>query len=145
MGPEKMTGGGYCMDEASWRRQAKAAAYAYPRLEAALRDLRATGVTSRLSGAPGRGGDSRAVEDAALRELPPEDQAVYDAVTAALALMSRLNSPGRRKRLADLVYFRRTHTLYGAAAVLEVSAETARRWNADFLLLLYGQLRKVRA
>ena len=47
----------------------------------------------------------------------------------------------KRRRLVELVYWRRTHTVYGAGVEIGVSEETAKRWNADFLLCVAGYLR----
>lgn len=98
-------------------------------------------VTPRLSGMPGGGGSGRAVEDAALRQLPLEEQTAHDAVEHALRMMDLFRTAAKRRRLVELVYWRRTHTIYGAGIVLGVSEETAKRWNGDFILCVTGYLR----
>ncbi len=125
----------------TWRASARRAATAYPRHQEDLRELQRTSVTARLSGMPGGGGSGRAVEDAALRQLPPPDQTELDAVEHALRMMGLFRSGAKRRRMVELVYWRRTHTLYGAALEVGVSEETAKRWNAEFLLCVESYLR----
>ncbi len=125
----------------TWRDQARKAASAYPRLHEELRELQRMSVTPRLSGMPGGGGSGRAVEDAVLRQLPPEEQNAHDAVEHALRMMDLFRTAAKRRKLVELVYWRRTHTVYGAGVEIGVSEETAKRWNADFLLCVAGYLR----
>lgn len=126
----------------TWRRPAKDAAYAYPRLRRELAELRSMSVTPKLSGMPRGGGASRSVEDAALRQLPPGERAAFEAVDRALRLLRVFRTAEKRRRLVEMVYFRQSHTIYGAGAVLEVSEVTARQWNRDFLLSVYTGLGK---
>ena len=125
-----------------WRREARAAAYAYPGLAAELQELRRVKLSSGLGGAPKGTGAQRPSETAALRELPGDLQAKHDAVAAAMSQVGRLHRGGLRRQLVVLVYFRRSHTVYGAAAALGVSENTAKRWNADFLLAVSVGLKK---
>ena len=125
----------------TWRDQARRAVMAYPRLHEELADLQRMSVTPRLSGMPGGGGTGRSTEDAALRQLPPEEQTAHDAVEHALRMMSLFRTAAKRRQLVELVYWRRTHTVYGAGVEIGVSEETAKRWNGDFLLCVAGYLR----
>lgn len=125
----------------TWRDTARRAAQAYPRLHEELSDMQRMSVTPRLSGMPSGGGAGRATEDAALRQLPPEAQAAHDAVEHGLRMMDLYRTAGKRRRLVELVYWRRTHTVYGAGVEIGISEETAKRWNADFLLCVESFLR----
>lgn len=125
----------------TWRDQARRAAQAYPRLHEALTELHRMSVTPRMSGMPSGGGSGRAVEDAALRQLPPDEQIAHDAVEHALRMQELFRTAVKRRRLVELVYWRRTHTVFGAGVELGVSEETAKRWNSDFLLCVAGYLR----
>ena len=98
-------------------------------------------VTPSLSGMPMGGGERRSTEDAALRQLPPEDQRRLDAVAQALAISEHLTSGLSRVKLIELVYFRRSHTVEGAALQIPCSVQTAKIWNSDFLLLVWSRLR----
>lgn len=125
----------------TWRAQARQAAYDYPDLRTALRDLQSMNITPSLSGMPGGGGEHRSTEDAALRQLPPDDQRRFDAVSQALSISEHLTSGLSRVRMIELVYFRRSHTVEGAAMQIPCSAQTAWTWNNDFLLLIWSQLK----
>lgn len=125
----------------TWRQAARQAAYDYPGLRAQLRDLQSMSVTPSLSGMPMGGGDHRSTEDAALRQLPPEDQRRLDAVAQALAISEHLTSGLSRVKLIELVYFRRSHTVEGAALQIPCSVQTAWTWNNDFLLLIWSRLK----
>lgn len=125
----------------TWRQAARQAAYDYPGLRAQLRDLQSMSVTPSLSGMPMGGGEHRSTEDAALRQLPPEDQRRLDAVAQALAISEHLTSGLSRVKLIELVYFRRSHTVEGAALQIPCSVQTAWTWNNDFLLLIWSRLK----
>lgn len=126
----------------SWRRIARQAAYDYPGLRAQLRDLQSMSVTPSLSGMPIGGGERRSTEDAALRQLPPEDQRRLDAVAQAVEISEHLTSGLARRKLIDLVYFRRSHTVEGAAMQIPCDVRTAKTWNSDFLLLIWSGLQQ---
>lgn len=124
----------------TWKDKARRAVRAYPKLHAELLDLQRMSVTPRLSGMPGGGEPGRATEDAALRQLPPDEQTAHDAVEHGLRMLKIYRTAAKRRRLVELVYWRDTHTIYGAGVVLGVSEETAQRWNADFLLCVQSYL-----
>ena len=77
-----------------------------------------------------------------LRELTQREQRAQEAVETALDAMGNFKSAKKRKKLVDMVYFRRSHKLYGAGVELEISEETAKHWNSDFLLCVWGGLRR---
>ena len=99
-------------------------------------------VTPSLSGMPIGGGERRSTEDAALRQLPPEDQCRLDAVAQAVEISEHLTSGLARRKLIDLVYFRRSHTVEGAAMQIPCDVRTAKTWNSDFLLLIWSGLQQ---
>lgn len=126
----------------SWRKVARSAAYDYPKLRRELRDLQAQAVTPSLSGMPHGGEPGRSTEDAALRQLPYEQQRRLDAVEQAVAISSQLTSGLSRVKLIEMVYFIRRYTLEGAAMQIPCDVRTAKTWNNDFLLLVWGRLRE---
>lgn len=77
-------------------------------------------------------------EDIAIRELPKINQREYDAVRKAIEKTEKLPTGAERLQLIDLVFFRRTHTLDGAAMQIHCSYRTARRYHADFIVLVAG-------
>lgn len=124
-----------------WRHAARNAAYEFPRLRAELRDMQTQSITPRLSGMPGGAGEHRSTEDAALRQLPAAEQRRHDAVAQAVQICGQLTSGPSRVKLIDLVYFRRSHTVEGAALQIPISSRQAWGWNNDFLLLVWARLR----
>lgn len=124
-----------------WRHAARSAAYDYPRLRQALRDLQTMSVTPSLSGMPHGGEAERSTEDAALRQLPHTQQRRLDAVEEAVTISSQLTSGPSRVKLVELVYFTRRFTVEGAAMQIPISVRQAWAWNNDFLLLVWARLR----
>lgn len=76
---------------------------------------------------------NRPTEDAALRELPKCQMRELNAVARALKETSLQRNGDQKIALIDLVYWRRTHNLAGAAMKLYISEVTAKRWNGEFL------------
>lgn len=62
------------------------------------------------------------------------------AVEAAIKETEQLADGGERLRLIDLVLWKRTHTLQGAALACYVSERTAQEWHRQFIRLV-GQKR----
>lgn len=62
------------------------------------------------------------------------------AVADAIAETERLVDGAERLRLIDLVLWKRTHTLQGAAMAVYVSERTAQEWHRQFIRLV-GQKR----
>lgn len=129
----------------SWRHEAKSALRAYPRLLKKQTTLSAapTQTTPNYNGVAVRGGEaSRSAEEAALRSVLSErERAQLEAVRTALELEKKYPNADARLRMIDLVYFRRTHTLEGAAEVCRYSIETVKRWNAEIQIAVYAALR----
>lgn len=71
---------------------------------------------------------SRTTETAALRQLTGKEQEELYAVEAAIAASS-----AETVQLIRMVFWRRSHTLQGAALELHLSYRSARRRQADFL------------
>ena len=62
------------------------------------------------------------------------------AVEAAISDTEQLIDGSERLRLIDLVLWKRTHTLQGAALACYVSERTAQEWHRQFIRLV-GQKR----
>lgn len=60
-------------------------------------------------------------------------QRSVDAVQYAMEQVLKKPQGELTIKLFDMVYYYRSHTLYGAAQVLHVSVETAKRYNKAFL------------
>lgn len=90
---------------------------------------------------PSGSGESRPTEETVMRQLPYTQQRRLDAVEHAITISSQLTSGPSRVKLIELVYLKKSHTIEGAAMQIPVSVQTAKIWNSDFLLLVWGQLR----
>ena len=120
-----------------WRSRAKNALRRYPELCRAERDLRSGKVTPAYSGMPMGGEASRTTEIIAMRQLPRNEQRDLDAVRATLETINRqYKNADLRISLIDIVYWRRTHTVDGAAMRLHISSSTAHLWDRDLIKLV---------
>lgn len=59
-----------------------------------------------------------------------------EAVEAAIEETKQLIDGAERLRLIDLVLWKRTHTLQGAALAVYVSERTAQEWHRQFIRLV---------
>jgi hypothetical protein len=86
---------------------------------------------------PGSGGGiSRGVESTAIKELPKPNQLEYDAVRRAVAVTERMRTGKDRLRLIDLVFWKQSHTLDGAAYAVGISYDTAVGYHRDFIMIV---------
>lgn len=63
-------------------------------------------------------------------------KAEIEAVRAAVAETEQLADGAERMKLVDMVLWRRTHTIQGAAMAIFVSDRTAREWHRQFVQLV---------
>lgn len=125
----------------NWREQTKRIIEAYPGLLREENELRECKITPSANGMPGGGGVSRSTENVAMRELPPESQRMLDSVRNAIATTNRYRNGKDRLRVIDLVFWKKTHDLHGAALRCHYSYETARDWTAEFVELVDAYMR----
>lgn len=123
-----------------WYPNISRALKAYPSLIAKKDDIQRLNIIAKYSGEPSGGGASRSTEEIAIRDLPPAEAALVDAISSAMDEISRRRDGDYIVRLIDLVYFKQTHTIQGAAAVLNMSEKTARRRHGDFIILTARKL-----
>lgn len=107
----------------------------YPGLKREYEELHKQSITASSSGMPSGGGVSRAVENIALRELPKPKQLDYDAVRLAREVTGIMRTGNDRIQLIDMVFWKGTHTLQGAAFALHISYETAVEYHRDFIMV----------
>lgn len=112
----------------------------YPQLVLKKDELRKNLITAKYSPEPRGGSAARSTENVALKDLPPAEAALVDAIDSALDEISRRKDGIEIVRLVDLVYFRRSHTIQGAAMVTNLSEVTARRKLGDFITLVAKKL-----
>lgn len=119
-----------------WWGYVRAVIRAYPELRANAKELQRTATTPSYGASGGSGGPSDPVESAALRRLPPQEQREYEAVEQALWETASLPDGAARVRIIDLVFWRQSHTLEGAAQAVHLSYRTARRRQNEFIRLV---------
>lgn len=119
----------------NWWQYVKNVIRAYPELKREYDALHEQAVTANVSGMPGGGSAGRGVESVALRELPKPKQREYDAVRKTIAITERIKTGKDRIRMIDMVFWKKSHTLTGAAMALNLSYETAVEYHRDFIML----------
>lgn len=108
----------------------------YPVLKREYDDLHEQSITASTSGTGGSGGISRGTESIAIRELPRTKQREYDAVRKTIMMTEHLRTGSDRLKLIDMVFWKGTHTLSGAALALNISYDTAIDYHGDFIMLV---------
>lgn len=126
-----------------WRREARHALRIYPRLKRKLEESTGQQITPQYGGIVVQHEASRTTEDAALRSsLTEEELRVIEAVEFACQMQDRYHNGEARHRMIELVYFKRTHTIEGAAEVVHYSVDAVWRWNTEILTAVYVGLKK---
>lgn len=122
----------------SWWTYVKHIVKEYPCLCGEMEELKQTSVTISYGARTRNGKIFRPVEEAALREMAPNKQKKYEAVTKAIELTKRcypLNGSDRL-RIIELVYFGKNYSITKAAMAIPCHMNTASRWQSDFLRLV---------
>lgn len=107
---------------------------AYPGLKKEYEDLHEQSVTANVSGMPGGGGVSRGTESIAIRELPYTKQREYEAVRRAVAYTMGFSNGKERVEIINLMYWKCSHTLAGAALKVGYGADSAKRFHREFVM-----------
>lgn len=106
----------------------------YPELCAKAQELHTTAMTPSYAGiSGGHGGHTDPVADAALRQLPEVNQRELEAVRQALLFTQTLPNGDDRLLMIKLVFWDRSHTVFGAAVKLGHSERTVLRWHGAFI------------
>ena len=114
---------------------------AYPALKEKYQDMKAQKITATYSSTPGGGGDGRAIERLAMRELPCQEQREYEAVHNAIEATMLYDTGEERVKLISLVYFGKQRINLDAAGYqLHIAEATAKRWHGDFIRQVGGYL-----
>lgn len=119
-----------------WWSYAKHMVRVYPELKAEYQELQSQRITREIAAIPGAPAAPRPTENAALRQLSPAKQAEYDAVTKAIEATKLLKTGKERLAIIDMVFWKQSHTLDGAAYALGYSEVSAKRFHGDFLRLV---------
>ena len=108
----------------------------YPEMKREYADLHAQSITANMSAMPGGGDVKRVTENIALKEFPAPRQKEYDAVCNAISNIKKLKTGKEREKLVSMVFWKRSHTLAGAAMQLNISYDTAIDYHGDFIMLV---------
>ena len=108
----------------------------YPELKREYDALHEQSITARYDADRGGSGDGRTLENIAIRELPTTRQREYAAVHAAIQDTRKVKSGDIRLKIIDLVFWKKTHTLEGAAMVCHTAYSTAKAYHGEFLNLV---------
>ncbi len=119
-----------------WWTYAKNMIRYYPTLKAEYEELHRQSTTPALTGMPGGGDISRKTESTALRELNGTEQKEYDAVRRAIETTQRHKNARERLEIINLVYWRESHTLRGAALKVGYSYGRAKQFHNEFVKLV---------
>jgi len=115
----------------------------YPSLKMEYEDLHSQSVTARYSCLPRTEGTDRRTEAISIRELPSTKQREFEAVRCAIETTKGYANGKERLAVIDMVLWRRSHTIDGAAMAIPCSWRVACQWHGDFIRLVaknYGLL-----
>lgn len=119
-----------------WWSYAKYMVRVYPERKKEYEDLQSQRITRGIDTITSGSGTSRSTENAALRQLSPAKQAEYDAVTKAIEATKIMRNGKERLELINMVFWRKSHNIDGAAYALNYSSITGERFHRDFLRLV---------
>lgn len=108
----------------------------YPAKQEELKEMHAAKVTPAYSGMSGGSEPGRTPEALALRDFTGQKKREYEAVEKALNITGAYANGDDILKFIDMVFFKQTHTLVGAANVLYISQRTAERWHGEFIRLV---------
>lgn len=110
---------------------------AYPSHKLEYEALHTQSMAIDMSGMPrGGGGASRTLENLAIRELPATKQREYEAVRRAVEAIRKLQNGKEWNMIIDLVYWKNSHTLAGAAAAVGYSEDRVKQLHGDFIRMV---------
>ena len=108
----------------------------YPALKEAHDELQKQRVTASYNAEVVPKAPGRPVERSATRTMGKTMQKEFEAVRSAVEALEGMPDGDRRIILIDLVYWRKSHTLQGAAIKCHISFATAKRWHVAFINLV---------
>ena len=125
-----------------WRREARRALRDYPRLKRKQNEHEQQ-ITAQYSGVAVQHSASRVTENVALRStLTEREENIISAVEMAMWMQQHYPNGAERVRMMELVYFKHTHTIEGAADIVHYSPDALWRWNTEILTAVYVGLKK---
>ena len=113
-----------------WWEYTKRIIRSYPALRRKAESVGDIPCTPAYGASGGHSSGGSPVKRAVVDRLTDKEQRRYDAVRAAISATETMKHGHQRMELIDRVYWKRSHTLYGAAMCVPVSERTAHTWNA---------------
>lgn len=115
----------------------------YPELKEAMRDQLPAAATAQYGSLTPQSAPGRALESLVVKRLSRREAAEIEAVEAAIRETARKPTGEARLAIIDLVYWRKSHRLYGAAMEIGYSEIQAKRYSAEFIRLVAFYLGKI--
>lgn len=113
---------------------------AYPELERRASELPPVSMTAKYGPSMPSGGAGRPVEVAVVKRLSRRDATEYEAVRAAIRDTAKLPNGDTRLKIIELVYWKRSHTLWGAGREVGYSYAQVKRFQEKFICLVAEKL-----
>lgn len=82
---------------------------------------------------PSGGGEGRPVESVAVKRLTNDDAREYEAVRKAVQDEEKRSDASAKLKIIELVYWKRSHTLWGAGREVGYSYRQTRRMHEQFI------------
>lgn len=105
----------------------------YPALCERKKHLQDQSITPNYNGMPRGGGASNPTQTAALRMMTATEERELAAVSKAIRETQRMRDGVDILRLIQMLYWDRSHTVYGASAVLHKCERSAKEWHRNFI------------
>ena len=85
---------------------------------------------------------SNPTQDCVIHDLPPKLQRKYDAISGAIEKTKMLYPDNAQERLQviNLVYWKQSHTIEGAAMRIPCHRNVAGHWQGDFIRMVADEL-----
>lgn len=115
----------------------------YPRLKREIAKPLDQRVTAVIGMEGGRSGHiSNPTQDCVIHDLPPREQRKFDAIESAIQRTKFYHPENAEQRLKviDLVYWKQSHTIEGAAMKIPCHRNVAGNWQGDFIKMVADEL-----
>lgn len=126
---------------AAWWGYVKAIISEYPKIKKEIETPLEPTITASIGGLGGGTPGGSPVERAVIHDVSPQKQKKYDAVEAAIQKTKAIYKDYEdRLTVIELVYWKKTHKIPGAAMQIYVHPNTAGRFSSEFIRLVAEEL-----
>ena len=116
-----------------WWEYVKRVIREYPSLKREHDAIYEVGITASYSGMPHGSNPGDPTYSAAIKEMERNKQRRYDAVRLAIAETEHYKNGRDRLKIIELVHWKQTHTIAGAAMQIPCSERTALTYHGEFI------------